>query len=221
MLWGEVPISLPGFPVDGMLKTNPLKVGIRVRGRVTPHSGQASQVRNFSRNMKSKISSHLRIRGVAVCTMACLVTLPLTSYAKDHKNHNNNNQWNNNNGYNGQNISGAAVAGFVLALANGYAGRGYYYGPPNTSYYNRSPQVAYYATREAAPREYYGYQNIRSHSMEASVQQALARAGYYNGPIDGSIGPMSRRAIANYQADRGLRVTGNPSNSLLNSLRLQ
>jgi hypothetical protein len=152
--------------------------------------------------------------------MACLLTLPLTSYAKDHKNqHNNNNQWNNN--YNGQNISGAAVAGFVLSLANGYAGRGYYYGPPNTTYYNRSPQVVYYATREAAPREYYASRNYRGNSMEASVQQALARAGYYNGPIDGNIGPMSRRAIANYQGDRGLRVTGNPNNSLLRSLGLK
>lgn len=205
-----------------MLETNPLKIGTRVRGRVTPHGGHGSKVGTFICNMKIKITSHLRIRRVAVCTMACLLTLPLTSYAKDHKNqHNNNNQWNNNNGYNEQKISGAAVAGFVLSLANGYAGRGYYYGPPNTSYYNRSPQVAYYATREAAPREYYRSQNIRSHSMEASVQQALAQAGYYNGPIDGSIGPMSRRAIANYQADRGLRVTGNPSNSLLNSLGLQ
>lgn len=173
--------------------------------------------------MKTKNTSHLRlrIRRVVACTIACLLTLPLTSYAKDHKNtHSNNNQWNNNS-YNGQNISGSAVAGFVLALANGYAGRGYYYGPPNTAYYNRSPQVVYYATREAAPREYYGSRNYRGNSMGASIQQALARAGYYNGPIDGSIGPMSRRAIANYQADRGLRITGNPSNSLLNSLGLQ
>lgn len=154
--------------------------------------------------------------------MACLLILPLTSYAKDHKNkHNNNNQWDNNNGYNGQNISGAGVAGFVLALANGYAGRGYYYGPPNTTYYNRSPQVVYYATRESAPREYYGSREYRGNSMEASVQQALARAGYYNGSIDGSIGPMTRRAIANYQADSGMRVTGHPNNSLLASLGLQ
>jgi len=173
-------------------------------------------------NMKNISRLRIRIRGVAACTVACLLTLPLTSYAKDHKNqHHNQNHSNNNNGYNGQNISAAAVSGFVLALANGYAGRGYYYGPPNTSYYNRSPQVVYYATREAAPREYYGYQSNRGNSMEAAVQQALARAGYYNGPIDGSIGPMSRRAISNYQADRGLRVTGYPSNSLLNSLGVQ
>jgi len=148
----------------------------------------------------------------------------MASQAKDHKNHhhNNQNQWNKNNGYynNGyQNNSGAAVAGFVLGLANGYAGRGYYYGPPNTSYYNQGPQIRYYATRESAPRAY--YESSRGNSMDAAVQQALARAGYYNGPIDGSLGPLSRRAIANYQADRGMRVTGTPSNTLINSLGLQ
>ena len=155
--------------------------------------------------------------------LACLLALPMTSQAKDPKKHhdNNQNQWNNNNGYNGQNSSGAAVAGFVLGLANGYAGRGYYYGPPNTSYYNQGPQVRYYATREAAPRAYYVYESPRGNSSNAALQSALAQAGYYRGPIDGDLGPMSRQAIANYQADRGLRVTGYSSNSLLNSMGLQ
>ena len=56
--------------------------------------------------------------------------------------------------------------------------------------------------------------------MEASVQRALARNGYYRGPIDGNIGPMSRRAIASYQNDHGLRVTGYPDGNLLNALGL-
>lgn len=200
--------------------------------------------------MKTQLS---RIPGVATWALACLLALPLTSYAKDHKKHkkdkdessqnqknnqqnnpwnnnpwnnnnqrsnnNNNNQWNNNQGRYAQNNTAQSVAGFVLALANGYAGRGYYYGPPNTSYYNRSPQVVYYSTREAAPRSY--YESPRGNSTEAAVQQALVRAGYYRGPIDGNLGPASRQAIANYQADRGLRVTGYPTSSLLSSMGLQ
>ena len=171
--------------------------------------------------MNMKTTSHLlsRIPGVTTCAVVCLLALPMASQAKDHKHHNNNQ--NNNNGYNGQNNSGAAVAGFVLGLSNGYAGRGYYYGPPNTSYYNQGPQIRYYATREAAPRAYYGYASPRGNSMDAAVQQALARAGYYNGPIDGSLGPVSKQAIANYQSDRGMRVTGTPNNSLITSLGLQ
>ena len=172
--------------------------------------------------MNRKTTSNLlfRIPGPATWAIACLLALPLSSYAQDKNHHHNQNQ-RNNNGYNGQNNSGVAVAGFVLGLANGYAGRGYYYGLPNTAYYDQGPQIRYYATREAAPSAYCGCGSARGNSTGAAVQQALARAGYYNGPIDGSLGPMSRQAIANYQADRGLRVTGNLSNSLVNSLGLR
>ena len=49
----------------------------------------------------------------------------------------------------------------------------------------------------------------------------LARRGYYNGPLDGAIGPKSSRAISRYQRDNGLRQTGTISQSLLRSLGLQ
>lgn len=42
----------------------------------------------------------------------------------------------------------------------------------------------------------------------AAVQQQLAAEGYYNGPVDGINGPMTRAAVRAYQADRGLAVTG-------------
>lgn len=51
------------------------------------------------------------------------------------------------------------------------------------------------------------------------IQEALSRAGYYRGPIDGSMGPGTRRAISNFQADNSLPVTGSPTNSLLGELR--
>lgn len=175
-----------------------------------------------------KTYSQFRISRITAVAVVCLMAVPLATEAKDKKNkhdnsnsshnqwnnngdnHGNNNQWNNNRGYNGQNVTAQSVAGFILTFANGYAGRGYYYGPPNTTYYNRGSQVRYYASRDAAP----------AYSMAASVQMALSRQGYYRGPIDGDLGPISRRAIANYQADRGLRVTGYPNNSLFESLGL-
>ncbi len=113
-------------------------------------------------------------------------------------------------------------SGFTLSLGTGYAGRGYYYGPPHSAYYYERPEVRYYATREAAPREspreYYSRGS--NYSAGAAVQQALGRRGYYQGSIDGQIGPQSRRAIARYQADSGLRATGVISSSLLHSLGL-
>jgi peptidoglycan hydrolase-like protein with peptidoglycan-binding domain len=55
-------------------------------------------------------------------------------------------------------------------------------------------------------------------SVEASVQRALKRQGYYRGLIDGDIGPESRAAIRRYQIDRGLDVTGRVDRSLIRSL---
>ena len=39
------------------------------------------------------------------------------------------------------------------------------------------------------------------------VQLQLQRHGYYDGPIDGMLGPMTREAIAAFQADNGLAIT--------------
>jgi len=58
-------------------------------------------------------------------------------------------------------------------------------------------------------------------SVGAAVQQRLSEQGYYNGPVDGEVGPGTSRAIANYQADHDLRPTGHISHSLLDSLGLE
>ena len=53
----------------------------------------------------------------------------------------------------------------------------------------------------------YGYNGLSPDQVTVNVQEQLARAGYYDGPIDGILGPMTREAIAAYQADTGLSVT--------------
>jgi murein L,D-transpeptidase YcbB/YkuD len=40
------------------------------------------------------------------------------------------------------------------------------------------------------------------------IQQALKNAGFYQGPIDGKIGPMTREAIKEFQRVNGLKVDG-------------
>ena len=54
---------------------------------------------------------------------------------------------------------------------------------------------------------YTGYANLTPDRVAVEVQRQLQRDGYYAGPIDGSIGPMTRRALAAFQADNGLAVT--------------
>lgn len=110
---------------------------------------------------------------------------------------------------------------FILSFGNGYAGQGYYYGPPNSPYYYERSDVRYFASREAAPREYYNPGGYRGNSTDASVQRELARLGYYHGYVDGQIGPQSRRSIARYQQDRGMRPTGQITSSLIHSLGLR
>jgi len=53
----------------------------------------------------------------------------------------------------------------------------------------------------------YGYNGLSPDQVTVNVQQQLASAGYYDGPIDGVLGSMTREAIAAYQADNGLAVT--------------
>ena len=53
----------------------------------------------------------------------------------------------------------------------------------------------------------YGYNGLSPDQVTVNVQEQLAAAGYYDGPIDGVLGPMTREAIAAYQADNGLAIT--------------
>ena len=53
----------------------------------------------------------------------------------------------------------------------------------------------------------YAYNGLAPDQVIADVQAQLQRDGYYDGPIDGILGPMTQEAIAAFQADNGLAVT--------------
>ncbi len=53
----------------------------------------------------------------------------------------------------------------------------------------------------------YGYNNLNPDQVVVNVQAQLQRDGYYSGPVDGELGPMTRQAIADFQADHGLAIT--------------
>ncbi|HEY2572495.1 MAG TPA: peptidoglycan-binding protein [Verrucomicrobiaceae bacterium] len=58
-------------------------------------------------------------------------------------------------------------------------------------------------------------------STVISVQTALADAGYYDGAIDGVAGAATSEAIAQYQEDNGLPISGLIDDSLMQSLNVQ
>ena len=54
----------------------------------------------------------------------------------------------------------------------------------------------------------------------SAVQNQLTQLGYYGGPIDGIYGPTTRDAVAKYQIDKQLDVTGSLSADTLRSFGL-
>jgi hypothetical protein len=54
----------------------------------------------------------------------------------------------------------------------------------------------------------YTYSNLLPDEVIANVQTALQDAGYYYGPVTGSLSVDTRAAIANFQRDYGLQITG-------------
>ncbi|MCM8763571.1 MAG: peptidoglycan-binding protein [Candidatus Omnitrophica bacterium] len=41
-----------------------------------------------------------------------------------------------------------------------------------------------------------------------NIQEALRKAGFYDGAVDGKLGPKTKEAIKNFQKSRGLQVDG-------------
>ena len=85
-------------------------------------------------------------------------------------------------------------------------GGGYYYW--NGGYW--CPAWGYDPTYESYDYDgpIYTYGNLLPDQVIVNVQRALKQLGYYAGGTTGSLGPATRQALANYQADAGLEVTG-------------
>ena len=66
----------------------------------------------------------------------------------------------------------------------------------------------------------YGYNNLPPDQVVVNVQSQLQREGYYDGPIDGVLGPNTREAIAAFQEDHGLAVTSAVDEPTLETLGL-
>lgn len=64
----------------------------------------------------------------------------------------------------------------------------------------------------------YAPHNLPPDQVIANVQSALQQEGYYQGEVDGLLGPITRDAIANYQRDHGLYTTSTIDEPTLQSL---
>jgi peptidoglycan hydrolase-like protein with peptidoglycan-binding domain len=67
---------------------------------------------------------------------------------------------------------------------------------------------------------YFDSNQYGNNSTVSAVQSALAKLGYYRGSIDGVAGDETQAAIARYQEDHDLSVTGTLTAATLQSLGL-
>jgi hypothetical protein len=100
-----------------------------------------------------------------------------------------------------------------------YYGYGYY---P----YSYSSDPGYYDSDVYDDQPYYRQNNddvtVQSaDSIVANAQEQLARQGYYHGKIDGILGRETSRAIARFQSEQGLRVTGVLTHDTIDALGLR
>ena len=112
------------------------------------------------------------------------------------------------------------VDGFWCGLDNGFFPWDYY---PYYAYdyYPYDYYPGYYADVEP----YYYNENVYSDTpmrdpTVSAVQTELTQLGYYGGPVDGIYGPTTRDAVAKYQIDKQLDVTGSLSPDTLRTLGL-
>ena len=125
------------------------------------------------------------------------------------------------------------IGGFWWGLDPGYYPWDYYpyydngypydysgYNPDDYSanpydYYNYSP---YDNDDQSA---YAGSDQSAANATVSAVQSELAKLGYYSGGIDGNLGDQTEAAIAHYQEDNDLSVTGTVDTATLQSLGIR
>jgi hypothetical protein len=112
-------------------------------------------------------------------------------------------------------------------------GYSYYPNGYNSGYgYNDSNDPGVYDSQPADQNGYDdqsgnqpGYQNgyaaQSANSAVAAAQDRLVRDGFYNGQIDGVLGPETRHALVRFQTKHGLRISGELTTETLDALGLR
>jgi hypothetical protein len=98
-----------------------------------------------------------------------------------------------------------------------YSGYPYDYDYSGTpyGYYN------YYQYSDDDRPGYAGSGQSTVNATVSAVQSELAKLGYYNGAIDGTVGDQTEAAIARYQQDNDLSVSGTVDVATLQSLGIR
>jgi hypothetical protein len=132
-------------------------------------------------------NSHIR-GGKPVLNFNNSNTMNFTDACRRHRDHHDCNWWRN------HCTTIILIGGGFYAWDLGYWYPAYGYDSYNSNYAYDGP--------------IYGYDGLPPDQIIANVQYALQQLGYFAEDVDGVLGPITRQAIADYQLDNGLAVTG-------------
>ena len=100
-------------------------------------------------------------------------------------------------------------------------GSGWYGGPYDWGYPFGSDDHDYYDGAGAYDNTQVPDVDVtQSSSTMVAVQKALAKRGYYQGPIDGITGPQTEKALRSFQSANKLPVTGRVDSNTLRAFQI-
>ena len=207
----------------------------RVGSIATPTNRQATRVGSTAPAARPQSS---RVRPTTERNRVSNPRTPTTanrqSFVKNHasERHDGNNwhrDWDRHHAHFHHNRVFVFVDGFWWGLDPGYYPWNYYpdydydYGnyPYNSYYGNPYDYYNYSPYSDDDPSDYSDSSQSTGNATVSAAQAELAKLGYYNGAIDGTLGYQTEAAIARYQEDQDLSVTGRVDAATLHSLGIR
>jgi hypothetical protein len=217
-----------GFTGSGGRYTSPYAGRVVAANRQSSRVGSTATAARRQPNRVGSTTERNRISNPRTSTAANRQSFVRNHASERHNANNWHRDWDRHHAHFHNNRVFVFVDGFWWGLDPGYYPWDYY---PDYDYGNY-PYNSYYGN----PYDYYnyspynedddqpGYSDSGQSGANASVsaiQSELAKLGYYNGAIDGTLGDETEAAIARYQEDRDLSVTGTVDAATLQSLGIR
>jgi Putative peptidoglycan binding domain len=202
----------------------------RQPGRVGSIAGAARRQPN---RVGSNVAGRNRVSDPRTSTAANRQSFVRNHASERHDAHNWHRDWDRHHAHFDHNRVFVFVGGFWWGL---YPGDYYPYYADGDYPYDYSDSYPYDSDYSSGnPYDYYNYypysdddqpgysdsgQSVGTTTVSA-VQSELAKLGYYNGTIDGTLGDQTQAALARYQEDRDLSVTGTVDTATARSLGIK
>jgi hypothetical protein len=193
---------------------------------VSPYAGRVAPI-NRQSNRVGSIAARSRVSDPRISTAANRQSF-IKNHASARHDGNWHRDWDRHHAHFDHNKVFVFVDGFWWGLDSGlypnYADDYYPYANGyNPDDYSANPYDYYndYPYNDDDQPAYDGSDQAATNATVSAVQSQLAKLGYYNGSIDGTLGDQTEAAIARYQEDQNLSVTGTLDTATIQSLGIK